>query len=60
MPSAVALAPSAVRSVDRKSVRKEAAMESLIRGLILLIPTTLASSFMLWVLWNFHKASRRR
>jgi hypothetical protein len=28
-------------------------------GLLLLIPATLATAFMLWALWNFWKAAKR-
>ena len=35
-------------------------MRSFLVGLVYLIPTSLAVGFMLWVLWNFSKQSRRR
>ncbi len=35
-------------------------MHSIYRAAALLIPGGLAVTFMLWVLWNFHKFSRRR
>jgi hypothetical protein len=30
------------------------------RELLVIVPFGLAEAFMLWVLWNFHKASSRR
>jgi hypothetical protein len=35
-------------------------MDSTLRDLLFLTPMGIAVAFMLWVLWNFHKAERER